>query len=102
MAAATVLFHRLALREYQAAQQWYARRSAQALQRFQDAVDHAVQQIANAPDQWPTCGPHHRWVRTGRFPYILFYRILDPDHVLVVAVAHARRRPGYWRRRTPP
>jgi hypothetical protein len=24
---------------------------------------------------------------------------LDPEHVLVLAVAHASRRPGYWVRR---
>jgi plasmid stabilization system protein ParE len=100
--AAIVHFHRLALREYQVAQQWYARRSAQALQRFQEAVERAVERIALAPDRWPTFGRHHRWVRAGRYPYLLYYRILGPDRVLVVAVAHARRRLGYWLRRTWP
>jgi hypothetical protein len=43
---------------------------------------------------------HYRWVRTRRFPYILYYRLVDADEVLIVAVAHARRRPGYWLRRS--
>ena len=30
-----------------------------------------------------------------RFPYVVVFKLLDED-VLVVAVAHARRRPGYW------
>lgn len=34
-----------------------------------------------------------------RFPYALIYRA-EPRAVVVVAVAHLRRRPGYWRRRT--
>jgi len=30
-----------------------------------------------------------------RFPYIVFY-VVDDEEVEVVAVAHGRRRPGYW------
>lgn len=33
-----------------------------------------------------------------RFPYGLVYRA-EPDAILIVAVAHLHRRPGYWRRR---
>ncbi len=33
-----------------------------------------------------------------RFPYFLIYSFF-PDLLRVVAVAHARRRPGYWRSR---
>jgi hypothetical protein len=31
-----------------------------------------------------------------RFPYVIFFA-QERDHVLVVAIAHAKRRPGYWR-----
>jgi toxin ParE1/3/4 len=40
-----------------------------------------------------------RRVVVARFPYSLFYRQMT-DAILVVAVAHQRRRPAYWRRRT--
>jgi plasmid stabilization system protein ParE len=33
-----------------------------------------------------------------RFPYAILYAIED-DMVVIVAVAHQRRRPGYWERR---
>ncbi len=33
-----------------------------------------------------------------RFPYGLLYRI-DPDEIVVMAVMHLRRSPGYWRGR---
>jgi plasmid stabilization system protein ParE len=101
MAAASVIFHRLAQRDYQTAYRWCARRSARAAQRFADAIDHAVQQIAGAPDRWPVYRDPYRWVRTRRFQYVLYYRVLDPTHVFIVAVAHPRRRPGYWFRRHP-
>jgi plasmid stabilization system protein ParE len=38
-------------------------------------------------------------VRTvGRFPYRVYYRARR-DEILVVAVGHRHRRPGYWRSR---
>jgi len=30
-----------------------------------------------------------------RFPYFVLYRVND-DEVIIVAVAHRRRRPGFW------
>jgi plasmid stabilization system protein ParE len=40
----------------------------------------------------------HRAVPLQRFSFNLVYRITGGDPV-IVAVAHKRRRPGYWRRR---
>ncbi len=34
-----------------------------------------------------------------RFPYRLYYRG-GPDEIVIVAVGHRRRRPGFWRNRT--
>jgi len=36
-----------------------------------------------------------------RFPYVVFYELVGRDRVDVVAVAHARRKPGYWLERRP-
>ncbi len=33
-----------------------------------------------------------------RFPYQIVYRI-RPGEIVVVAIAHSRRRPGYWKSR---
>lgn len=38
----------------------------------------------------------HRRFSLRRFPFFLIYRV-DADSLHVVAVAHKRRRPGYWR-----
>jgi toxin ParE1/3/4 len=39
-------------------------------------------------------------VRTiARFPYRIYYRA-RPEEILVVAIGHRRRQPGYWRERT--
>jgi hypothetical protein len=34
-----------------------------------------------------------------RFPFSRLFRLLAGDVVEILAVAHVRRRPGYWRRR---
>ena len=38
----------------------------------------------------------HREIPLQRFSYNLIYRVRD-DEVVIVAVAHKRRRPDYWR-----
>jgi toxin ParE1/3/4 len=34
----------------------------------------------------------------GRFPYRIYYRA-RPEEILVIAIGHRRRRPGFWRTR---
>ena len=32
----------------------------------------------------------------SRFPYYIYYRLLESDNLRILAVAHNRRRPEYW------
>ena len=61
-----------------------------------------VQRVVNLVREHPELGqPVGRGLRRGllhRFPFNLIYSI-EVDVVLIVAVAHQRRRPGYWRDR---
>ena len=99
MPSSQVLFHRLAAREYRAARDWYAARSPEVAQRFQLAVERAVNRIATNAERLPVLVRKFRWARVGRFPYVLIVHATPPDAMIVVAVAHTSRRPGYWRRR---
>jgi plasmid stabilization system protein ParE len=78
---------------------WYAERSAQSAVRFAAAVDAALDRIAANPTQFASPDGVHRECPVKKFPFRVVYRLVD-DRVLVVAIAHAKRRPGYWRRRT--
>ncbi len=80
------------------ARDWYAERSPFAARGFLLAVDDAVRAVLDAPERWPprSHGCRH-YVFPSRYPYTLVYRLI-PD-VEVVAVAHQRQRPGYWRHR---
>jgi hypothetical protein len=50
-------------------------------------------------DALPVLSGPYRWVRVRRFPYLLIFRRKSPEVIVIVAVAHTSRRPGYWRRR---
>ena len=96
----TVAFHRLAVREFVQARRWYARQDPLVEARFVAAVRDAVSRAETNPHLGsPTHGSYY-WVRARRFPYVLYYEAIPPDIVRFYAVAHARRRPAYWLRRT--
>ena len=77
---------------------WYAERSTQAAVRFAAAVEAALERAAADPTQFASRDGVHRECPVKKFPFRIVYRRVDHG-VLVVAIAHARRRPGYWRNR---
>lgn len=87
-----------ALAEAEAAAAWYAERDQRVGALFVEALDAALHRIAEAPGRWPAYLHGTRRVRLGRFPYVVVYRE-EPARILVVAVAHTRRRPGFWSER---
>jgi plasmid stabilization system protein ParE len=93
-----VRLHPDAVDEAAEAAQWYRQRSAQATAAFMAALDHAIEQIGEAPERWPAHLHGTRRFVLRRFPFSIVYRRHE-DFVEVVAVAHAKRRPGYWRGR---
>jgi plasmid stabilization system protein ParE len=101
MPVRVVDIHPLAAQELRAAYRWYRRRGAASAPRFGAAVNGLFQRLATAAEQGSPYGHRYRWMRLGRFPYVVYYEIRDPQPVLIYAVAHARRRPGYWLRRGP-
>ena len=77
----------------------YAARSDSVAERFRIAVDRAVARVEAEADALPFFSGPYRWVRVRRFPYLLICRRKSAEVIMIVAVAHTSRRPGYWRRR---
>ncbi|MBS0261417.1 MAG: type II toxin-antitoxin system RelE/ParE family toxin [Planctomycetes bacterium] len=96
----TVRFHRLASRELKLAQAWYRARDLRVGDSFLAAVDAGAERIALDPDSFPIERALFRAIRIQGFPYRLIFERCGVDQVLVIAVAHTSRRPGYWSRRT--
>jgi plasmid stabilization system protein ParE len=98
-----VKFAPAARAELDAAADWYELERPGRGQRLYAAVERAVRLIAAFPaagpvfpDIDPERGVRRRIVRG--FPFVLAYRVLG-DIIRIDAVAHTRRRPGYWRQR---
>ena len=88
-----------ARRDFDASFDWYLERSAEAAARFANAVDAALTAVAADPERFAVVDQLHRQCPVRRFPFRIVYRVVE-NRVLVVAVAHAKRRPGYWRDRS--
>jgi plasmid stabilization system protein ParE len=87
-----------AIGEAEAAARWYAERSASAADGFADEIDAAMAAIEQNPNAWPVhdYGTRHYLLR--RYPFRVVYRV-EVSRILIVAVAHAHRRPAYWKSR---
>jgi len=87
-----------ALAEAEQAAAWYAERDQRVGALFAEELDAALQRILDAPSRWPSYLHGTRRARLARFPYHVVYRD-EPTRLLVIAIAHARRLPGYWSKR---
>ncbi len=92
------VFHREALAEYEDAATYYAAIDPQLALRFVDAVEHAIELVVETPLRWLDVDDGIRRCLTRVFPYGLLYSI-EADCVLIVAVMHCSREPGYWKQR---
>jgi plasmid stabilization system protein ParE len=98
VAARSVRFHPDAIAEGQAAYEWYRDRNPSAANAFVAELDHAIRQIQDNSEGWPMHMHGTRKFLFRRFPYQVIYRIIEST-IQVIAVAHGRRRPGYWKSR---
>jgi len=78
--------------------EWYASRNPTAADSFRMALKAAGETIRRAPSAWPAHKYGTQKYRLKQFPYKIIY-IVENDQILVLAVAHDRRRPGYWQDR---
>jgi plasmid stabilization system protein ParE len=78
---------------------WYFKRSPEAAEAFLTEIGASLAQIVSHPQLYPSYTKNTRRRVLVGFPYFVVFQEKD-DTILVVAVAHAKRRPGYWRGRT--
>jgi len=69
--------------------------------RFRNEVLEVCGLIVQQPLLWRERAGGYRRVNCPVFPYYVAYFIRG-DLVLIAAVAHGHRRPGYWRERSSP
>lgn len=78
---------------------WYEEQRPGLGDELAACVEAAISKAARQPDAYAEAHEGVRRVLVRRFPYGVFY-VVEAGALLVLAVAHARRRPLYWRDRT--
>lgn len=91
-------FHSEADAEYTAAATYYAGVDLELGGRFYDEMERLIRDVRKNPERfWMFDAPVRRHLSTV-FPYSIVY--LDkPDCIWIVAIMHAKQKPGYWRMR---
>jgi len=99
--------HPEARAELRRAAWWYDERRSGLGVEFVAEVSAALDRMAEVPESYPpwprtrTASPIIRKATVHRFPYVIASEKHN-QHILVLAVAHARRRPLYWLTRASP
>lgn len=98
-------FHPEAVEEAERAVAWYERIDPDLANDLNDALLEAEAKIEQSPRQYAPAddapsGEEVRYSALRRFPYRVVYWF-GPDGVVVLAIAHLKRRPGYWHDRIP-
>jgi len=77
---------------------WYRNRSPMVAAEFRVFTSEVIRKIVQAPHRCPSYLYGARRLVLHRFPFSIVY-LDDPETVNIVAVAHAKRKPGYWKMR---
>ena len=93
-------FSAAARRELNEAAIWLEMQEVGLGERFLEEIVQVRQLIRDYPDAWHPLGLHLRRCHLKRFRYGLIYRVKG-DVIEVIAVAHDRQKPAYWRDRLP-
>jgi plasmid stabilization system protein ParE len=94
---------REARQEVREAAEWYGRQRAELRAEFLEAVDEVIERLVRMarhlgapPGIDPSLGVKRVFMK--RFPYSVYFIEL-PTRFRILAFAHARRRPYYWKDR---
>jgi toxin ParE1/3/4 len=101
-----ILLHDAATAELEEAEDWYEAERPGLGDDLSAEVDRALEILRESPTTWPRWpgSPPTPFVRRfllWRFPFALAYMV-EPSRIVVLAVAHTKRRPDYWFHRLNP
>ena len=91
-----VIFHPQARTEQLEAIEWYRQKEGDALgRRFRAGIIACIEEFASQPSLFPQTLGGCRRAPVTKFPYQVIFKV-RPGLIEVLALAHNRRRPGYW------
>ena len=92
--------HSLASRELAEVVRWYESKRAGLGGELVDEFSESIARLTRNPEPGNpmSADQQTRRLLMTRFPYQVVYRV-RPSEIVVVALAHLKRRPGYWKHR---
>jgi toxin ParE1/3/4 len=91
-----VIFHPAARRELEEAIDRYNAERQGLGREFREEVQRVLALLTRFPGLGQPGRGSVRRMMLSRFPYHIYYRLLESDNLRILAVAHNRRRPEYW------
>lgn len=85
-------------RDLDEAARWYEEQQPGLRETFLRAVEDTLDRIEANPHLYPAVRPNVRRAALRRFPYGVYYRLVN-DEIQVLAVVHDARNPSVWQRR---
>lgn len=92
-------FNALARQELREATAFYNKETPALAHAFLDEVEYALTQVRDFPHSCPLLSRTVRKKVLRRFPYNILYSVRS-EEIRILAIAHQKRRPFYWRGRT--
>jgi plasmid stabilization system protein ParE len=80
------------------AAQWYESKEVGLGVRFRDEIFRVLERIVEDPLLWRERTGGYRRVNCPVFPYHIPY-IIRGNKIIIAAIAHDHRKPGYWQSR---
>ena len=97
----TILFLLEAEEEMNVSSQYYNQPASGLGLDFLVEIEKSLSFIEESPERWPIYDEDIRKYNTRRFPFSIYYAYeKDEDKIIIIAVAHQKRKPGYWKQRT--
>ena len=94
----TVIFHREAEIEAAQAAVFYGEQQELLGSRFVVAIEEGLSRIRLNPFMFPVAEDDVSRCLIRSFPFAILFRVID-ERIVIVAVMHLRRNPGYWKER---
>ncbi len=91
-------FHPEAEQEFLAATRWYDEVKRELGDRFEAEVDRAIRRILKHPRIFRSLSRRTRRCLIRTFPYGIIFAPLA-ERIVIIAVMHLSREPGYWKHR---
>jgi hypothetical protein len=67
---------------------------------FLEEIEKTLKLIEESPQRWLFYEENIHKYNMRRFPFSIYYIFeKDFDQIIIIAVAHQKRKPGYWKQR---